>query len=198
MKERLRGFLGFLGLVEDEYGEYGPSSAPRPFSEVPLEEPEWTAQVSAPAPAPMRTFPTTSAHGGPLRPVSASPSPLRPLGSTSPGPLRAQSVPGGSRSVSSFSSERDVVVVSPSAYDDSRRITDYLRSNRAVVLTTLNCDQSLSRRLVDFTAGTAYALNARIEPLLRGVYLVSPQGLYVGPEVKERLRLGDYTGFDQT
>ena len=48
MKEKLRGFLGFLGLVEDEYGEYGPSNAPRPFSEQSEEfEPEWASTPDA-------------------------------------------------------------------------------------------------------------------------------------------------------
>ncbi len=198
MKERMRGFLGFLGLVEDEYGEYGPSNAPRPFSESLADEPEWGAHVAAPAPAPVRTFPTTPSSGPSLRPVApatSAPSALRPV-SSNPVP-RVASTPVGARTVSSFSSERDLVVVTPQAYDDSRRITDHLRGNRAVVLTTLGVEQALARRLVDFTAGTAYALNARIEPLLRGVYLISPQGLYVGPDVKERMRSGDYAGFEQ-
>ena len=40
----------------------------------------------------------------------------------------------------------DFRVISPGTYDDSRRITDLLRSNRAVVLTTLDVDQVLARR----------------------------------------------------
>ncbi|HQT99903.1 MAG TPA: cell division protein SepF [Acidimicrobiales bacterium] len=196
MKERLRGFLGFLGLVEDEYGEFGPSGAPRPFSEAPSNEPEWSAHVATPPP-PTRTFPTTNSQGGALRPVGSAPSALRPVAHPNGGAPRSPSGLGAARTVSSFSTQRDVVVLSPNAYDDSRRVTDHLRANRAVVLTTLGVEQSLARRLVDFTAGTAYAMNARIEPLLRGVYLISPQGLYVGPDVKERLRVGDYAGFEQ-
>ena len=83
------------------------------------------------------------------------------------------------------------------SYDDSRRITDLLRANRAVVLATLDVDQGLARRLVDFTAGTAYAMNAKIEMLIRGVYLISPQGMHVGPEMKERLRAANYHAYDQ-
>ncbi|HEY5103718.1 MAG TPA: cell division protein SepF [Acidimicrobiales bacterium] len=202
MKEKLRGFLGFLGLVEDEYGEYGPSNAPRPFSDQPDDvEPEWS---SAPAP-PARQFPT--------QPSSAAPSPFRapapshaPQRNTSISVLDAQggtsrirpmANPNAARGISAFSQERDVAVVAPLTYDDSRRITDFLRSNRAVVLTTLDVDQSLARRLVDFTAGTSYALNAKIEMLVRGVYLISPQGMHVGPEAKENLRATNYHGYDQ-
>jgi FtsZ-interacting cell division protein YlmF len=208
MKEKLRGFLGFLGLVEDEYGEYGPTNAPRPFSEQPEEfEPEW---VATPAPA-ARIFPTQPANPSPFRAPtsSASSTPASTLSSSSSRPIsvldgaggvsrvRPIANPNAGRNGSPFSQERDVAVVSPVTYDDSRRITDLLRANRAVVLTTLGVDSTLARRLVDFTAGTAYALNAKIEMLIRGVYLVSPQGLHLGAEMKERLRAGNYHALDQ-
>ncbi|HVA53784.1 MAG TPA: cell division protein SepF [Acidimicrobiales bacterium] len=198
MKEKLRGFLGFLGLVEDEYGEYGPSNAPRPFSEQSDEvEPEW-----APTPA-TRTFPTQPANPSPFRAPASGPSLQRTTSiSVLDGPNGASRVrpianPNAARGVSPFSQERDVAIISPDTYDDSRRITDLLRQNRAVVLTTLDVDHGLARRLVDFTAGTAYAMNAKIEMLIRGVYLVSPQGMHVGPDIKERLRAADYHAFDQ-
>jgi FtsZ-interacting cell division protein YlmF len=199
MKEKLRGFLGFLGLVEDEYGEYGPSNAPRPFSEGPEDvEPEWT---NAPAPV-ARTFPTQPANPSPFRAPAPSLAPQRPtsisvLDGQGASRMRPVANPNAARSISAFSQERDVAVVAPSSYDDSRRITDLLRSNRAVVLTTLDVDASLGRRLVDFTAGTAYALNAKIEMLVRGVYLISPQGMHVAPEAKENLRAANYHGYDQ-
>ncbi|HEY5111275.1 MAG TPA: cell division protein SepF [Acidimicrobiales bacterium] len=200
MKEKLRGFLGFLGLVEDEYGEYGPSNSPRPFSEQPEDiEPEWS---NAPAPGP-RTFPTQPANPSPFRAPAPSLAPQRTTsisvldGPSSTSRIRPVAAPNAARSISAFSQERDVAVISPASYDDSRRITDLLRSNRAVVLTTLDVDQSLGRRLVDFTAGTAYALNAKIEMLVRGVYLISPQGMHVGPEAKENLRAANYHGYDQ-
>jgi FtsZ-interacting cell division protein YlmF len=199
MKEKLRGFLGFLGLVEDEYTEYGPSNAPRPFSEASEEfEPEWSA---TPAPA-ARVIATQPASPSPFRP-SAPAAPKRTAGISvlegTNGVSRVRPIanPNGARVGTAFNQERDVAVVSPETYDDSRRITDLLRSNRAVVLATLDVDPTLARRLVDFTAGTAYALNARIEMLIRGVYLISPYGMHLGPEMKERLRAANYRAFEQ-
>ena len=199
MKEKLRGFLGFLGLVEDEYSEYGPSNSPRPFSDQPDGiEPEWAPTQSPVA----RTFPTQPANPSPFRAPGSSgarrTSSISVLeGENGASRIRPIANPNASRAASSFSQERDVAVVAPSHYDDSRRITDLLRSNRAVVLTTLDVDPGLGRRLVDFTAGTAYALNAKIEMLIRGVYLVSPQGMHVGAEMKERLRAANYRAYDQ-
>jgi FtsZ-interacting cell division protein YlmF len=200
MKEKLRGFLGFLGLVEDDYGDYGPSNAPRPFSEQPEEfEPEW-----APPPTPAaRTFPTQPASPSPFRQGSPQGAPSRgaPIsvleGSNGVSRVRPIANPNAPRQSQSQERERDVAIVSPESYDDSRRITDLLRANRAVVLATLDVDSGLARRLVDFTAGTAYAMNAKIEMLIRGVYLISPQGMHVGPEMKERLRAANYHAYDQ-
>lgn len=207
MKEKLRGFLGFLGLVEDDYGEPGPNGSPRPFSDQPDQyEPEWSAPTLAP-----RSFPAPASR-------AASPRALSPETSRGPasavrrttsisvleggaGPARVRPIanPNGVRASagSAFVSERDVAVVTPETYDDSRRVTDHLRANRPVVLSTLGIDQELARRLVDFTAGTVYALSAKIEMLVRGVYLISPQGSYVGPEVKERLRAANYRTWDE-
>ncbi len=200
MKEKLRGFLGFLGLVEDDYGEYGPSNAPRPFSEQAEEfEPEWASTPTPPA----RTFPTQPANPSPFRhpaPTNAprNGAPISVLeGSNGVSRVRPIANPNAPRRASATSPERDVAVVSPESYDDSRRITDLLRANRAVVLTTLDIDHGLARRLVDFTAGTAYAMNAKIEMLIRGVYLISPPGMHVGSEMKERLRAANYHAFDQ-
>jgi FtsZ-interacting cell division protein YlmF len=199
MKEKLRGFLGFLGLVEDEYSEYGPSNAPRPFSEAAEEfEPEWSA-----TPAPVaRVIATQPTSPSPFRTTAATP-PKRTAGISvlegANGVTRVRPIanPNGARVGTAFSQDRDVAVVAPESYDDSRRITDLLRANRAVVLTTLDVDPTLARRLVDFTAGTAYALNAKIEMLIRGVYLISPYGMHLGPEMKERLRAGNYRAFEQ-
>jgi cell division inhibitor SepF len=97
------------------------------------------------------------------------------------------------RSASPSFEDRDVAIFTPVNYNESRRITDLLRSNRAVVLLVGGVESSLKRRLVDFASGTAYALNAKMEILEKGtVYLISPQGTHVGPEVRQGLRASNY------
>jgi cell division inhibitor SepF len=188
MKDKLRGFLGFLGLIEDEYGEYGSTgSAPvRPFSDSSSVdvEPEYSAPSA-------RQFPTSSSNSAPLRPVSSPRnSSISVLDSS--GQTRVRPMASASRAVSSFSPERDVAIFAPRSYDESRRITDLLRANRAVVLNVNSVDPNLGRRLVDFASGTAYALNAKIEILGNSLYLMSPQGMHLGPEAKDRLREANY------
>jgi FtsZ-interacting cell division protein YlmF len=57
-------------------------------------------------------------------------------------------------------------------------------------------DPSVGRRLVDFAAGAAYSLGARIEPLAGNVYLISPQGTHISPDTKDRLRASNYRSLD--
>jgi FtsZ-interacting cell division protein YlmF len=194
MKEKLRGFLGFLGLIEDEYGEYGSTGPARPFSDQPVlnDEPEW----SAPPVSQSRQFPTSPS--GPASMRAQSPQPPRTSsisvldGGGQVPRVRAMAGPGITRGVPSFAHERDVAVFIPRSYNESRRITDLLRANRPVVLNVSEIDPSLARRLVDFAAGTAYALSAKIEILDSGVYLVCPQGVHLGPDERDRLRATNY------
>jgi FtsZ-interacting cell division protein YlmF len=191
MKDKLRGFLGFLGLIEDEYGEYGSTgSAPaRPFTESSTAEvePDWSAPAGA------RQFPTSSTNAAPLRPATnPRPSSISVLDSSGQASRVRPMASAAPRGVSSFSPERDVAIFAPRSYDESRRITDLLRSNRAVVLNVTSVDPTLGRRLVDFASGTAYALNAKIEILGNSLYLMSPQGMHLGPEAKDRLREANY------
>jgi FtsZ-interacting cell division protein YlmF len=193
MKEKLRGFLGFLGLIEDEYGEYGSTGPVRPFSEDSNgnDEPEW----ATPGPNNQRPYAPAPSSGSSraMIPQPNRVSSISVLDSSGQGPrVRPLPAPNAPRGVSSLSHERDVAIFVPRSYDESRRITDLLRSNRAVVLNVASVDPGLGRRLVDFAAGTSYALNAKIEVLGQNVYLISPQGMHLGPEAKERLRATNF------
>jgi cell division inhibitor SepF len=189
MKDKLRGFLGFLGLIEDEYGEYGSTgSAPaRPFTDSSSVEAEPDFGASS-----ARQFPTSASSGAPLRPVASPRNSSISVLDSSGQVSRVRPMTSASRAVSSFSPERDVAIFAPRSYDESRRITDLLRANRAVVLNVNSVDANLGRRLVDFASGTAYALNAKIEILGNSLYLMSPQGMHLGPEAKDRLREANY------
>lgn len=197
MNEKMRHVLGFLGLVEDDYGDNSASGSARPFSDQPLfdNEPEY-------APAPpnhaARTFPTVASNSGttraPLAPLRISS--ISVLDATGQGPRVRPMASAGPRGINATSQERDVAIFFPTTYHESRRITDMLRSNRAVLLNVTEIDPSLARRLVDFAAGTAYAMNAKIEPMTNGVYLVSPQGTHISPDTKDRLRASNYRSLD--
>lgn len=188
MKERMRKALGFLGLIEDEYGDYAPSTSVRPFSEQPeYEEPDW----ASPAPvASSRPLPTSGPT--PLRPMPVRPAPSARPGGEAPR-LRPQppagAAPAGAR-IRTLAGpiEEELAIVFPVNYDDSRRITDLLRNHRPVLLNLTDLEADVARRVVDFTAGSVYAFRAKIEPLARGVYLVYREETDIPADMRVRLR----------
>jgi len=190
MKERMRKALGFLGLIEDEYGEYGASTPARPFTEPgPDEDPEW----STPTPTSPRPFPVSSAGTGPARPVpSARPAPVSGVDGAGP---RLRPVPSNRIRTLASTSEDDLAVVVPLNYNESQRVTDLLRVHRPVLLNVSGLDAEVARRVVDFTAGTIYALRAKIEPLATGVYLISFADTPISHDSRMRLRAANYRSF---
>ncbi len=197
MNEKMRHVLGFLGLVEDEYGDNTSSGSARLFSDQPSYENEVDLSPP-PSNSSSRPFPTVASGSGTPR---SSTAPLRissisVLDSSGQGPRVRPMASAGARGITPVSQERDIAIFFPSTYHESRRITDMLRNNRAVLLNVTEIEGTLGRRLVDFAAGTAYAMNAKIEPLANGVYLLSPQGTHISPDTKDRLRATNYRSLD--
>ncbi len=202
MNERMRKALGFLGLVEDDYNEYAATESSRPFTEEVREEPTWAPRASAPArPSPSpRINPTPAPRTGPapLRPQSAPLSqgsrPLAVIDAGQPG-LRARPAAAPSASNrAAYSLDGDIEIMTPLEFNECQRITDQLRLNRTVILVVTQCGPAVARRLIDFAAGTAYALRATVETLEKGaVYAIGPHGANLSPEVRARLVSSNYT-----
>lgn len=197
MKERMRKALGFLGLIEDEYGDYASGTPTRPFTDQPGydEEPEWSAP---PPPSGARPFPTTpSGPGpGPLRPVaSGRPAPVArpaPGGDAYDAPPRLRPVPSNRIRTLAGPLEDELAIVFPVNYDDSRRITDLLRNHRPVLLNVTDLEPDVARRVVDFAAGSIYAFRAKIERLAAGAYLIFREESDVSPDARVRLRATNF------
>ena len=206
MNEKMRKALGFLGLVEDDYNEYSAAEAQRPFSEEVREEPAWAPRQGAPArpstPAP-RINPTPAPRSGPAplrpQPASAGPRPAtistfdngQPTARPRPAPASASS---GIRGVAAYAGVQDIEIMTPFEFNECQRITDQLRLNRTVILVVTQCGPAVARRLIDFAAGTAYALRATVETLEKGaVYAIAPHGESLSPEVRARLVASNYS-----
>jgi FtsZ-interacting cell division protein YlmF len=200
MNEKMRRALGFLGLVEDDYNEYAATETVRPFSEDAREEPAWAPRPSAPAP---RINPTPAPRTGPapLRPqpgptgLGPRPNSIPLLDGGQPVPRpRPQAAPSAAtRGGVSYSAEGDIDIMTPFEFNECQRITDQLRLNRTVILVVTQCGPAVARRLIDFAAGTAYALRATVETLEKGaVYAICPHGASLSPEVRARLVASNY------
>ena len=67
-----------------------------------------------------------------------------------------------------------VVLVKPERFDDASSIADHLNAKRTVVLNLEQTDKIVSRRLVDFLSGVAYANNGQIKKVANSTYIITP------------------------
>ncbi|MDD6643620.1 MAG: cell division protein SepF [Faecousia sp.] len=80
-----------------------------------------------------------------------------------------------------------VVLVKPERFDQVSEIADHLRDKKAVVLNLETTNKDVSRRLVDFLSGCAYALDGKIKKVAISTYLITPYNVGVVGDLVEEL-----------
>ena len=86
---------------------------------------------------------------------------------------------GFSGQVVSMGSKQEVVLFRPANFGETTKAADALRSNKAVVLNLENVDKAMSRRVVDFLSGCAYALDGKVKKIAQSTYLFCPHNMDV-------------------
>jgi cell division inhibitor SepF len=79
-------------------------------------------------------------------------------------------------------------VIAPNGFNEAKDIGDHLKRNTPVIINLVEIDQALRRRLVDFSSGLAYALNAKMERVAENVFLITPSDVEVTAEERRRMR----------
>ena len=70
-----------------------------------------------------------------------------------------------------------VILVKPERFEDARTIADHLNSKRTVVLNLESTNKDVSRRLIDFLSGVAYANHGKLSPIADQTYIVTPNNV---------------------
>ena len=100
-------------------------------------------------------------------------------------------VPGGESEVDVFTPVRDekrsnkvvnihattqlqVVLVKPERFEDASGIADHLNQKRTIVLNLESATKDVTRRLIDFLSGVAYANNGQIKRVANSTYIITP------------------------
>ena len=65
-----------------------------------------------------------------------------------------------------------VVLVSPTRFENASEIADHLRDKRTVVLNLEQTDKNIARRLIDFLSGVAYANEGTIKKVALSTYII--------------------------
>lgn len=72
-----------------------------------------------------------------------------------------------------------VVLVKPERFDDAASIADHLNAKRTVVLNLEQANKDVSRRIVDFLSGVAYANNGQIKKVANQTFIITPYNVGV-------------------
>ena len=80
-----------------------------------------------------------------------------------------------------------VVLVKPERYDNASEIADHLRDKRTVVLNLEKTEKEVSRRLLDFLSGVAYAQEGKIKKVALQTYIVTPYNVDIMGDLIDEL-----------
>ena len=67
-----------------------------------------------------------------------------------------------------------VVLVKPERFEDASAIADQLNAKHTVVLNLESASKEVSRRLIDFLSGVAYANNGQIKRVATSTFIITP------------------------
>lgn len=67
-----------------------------------------------------------------------------------------------------------VVLVKPESFQDATAIADHLNNKRTVVLNLESTNREVSRRLVDFLSGVAYANRGQLKRVANSTFIITP------------------------
>lgn len=176
MSSKWKRALGYLGLVEEYDDEYDEDieEAPPPPRRAP--EPAPTPGPAA-SPRPEQTNVRRIAPARPERGPALAPAP-------EPEPAPQASVSGAK-----------VHLTSPTTFNDVEEVGERFRNGIPVIMNLAGASESVAKRMLDFASGLIFGLDGRIERVGDRVFLLTPSGVDVSSE--ERQRLGERGFFNQ-
>ena len=114
-----------------------------------------------------------------------------PFGTGSAAPARPKNSFGGAgRVVNLNSSQLKVVLIRPERFELAAQIADHLRDKHAVVMNLESTPKDVSRRLIDFLSGVAYALDGKIKKVAASTYIITPYNVDLSGDQMDELENG--------
>ena len=80
-----------------------------------------------------------------------------------------------------------VVLVKPERFDDAVSIADHLLEKRTVVLNLEQTNKDVSRRLVDFLSGVAYAGGGQLKKVANSTFIITPYNVNIMGDLLDEL-----------
>ncbi len=90
---------------------------------------------------------------------------------------------GGKAKSTQPANAMQVVLVKPERFEDVTGIADHLNAKKTVVLNLEVCDRDVSRRIIDFLSGAAYANHGNIRKVAVSTFIIVPADVDVMGEL---------------
>lgn len=184
--------LVYLGLVDEDHPGGGDYEYEAP---APADDQRTLRPVATAAPEGRRVEPPASSSRvapmaeprivGRVESATASERPRTSLRSSTGNPNRSIST----------SAQASVLVIEE--FGDAKILADWTQDGVPVVMDLRLADSDLTRRVVDFSSGLIYALDGKMRKVGSGLVLVTPSGVELSDDEKQRLAdLGVYQDLD--
>ena len=99
------------------------------------------------------------------------------------------------RQMAAVSGLTRIETVTPRTYNDARAVGEHFRDGVPVIMNLSEITDSEAKRLVDFAAGLVFSAHGSINRVTAKVFLLSPAGIDVTDEDKQRIAAGGF--YDQ-
>ena len=182
--------LVYLGLVDEDH----PGTAEYDYEAPPVSDEQRTLRPVSTAPEGRRVEPpASSSRTAPMsEPRIVQRVESVPAGADRPRTSLRSST--GSRSIAT-SAQASVLVIEE--FGDAKILADWTQDGVPVVMDLRLADSDLTRRVVDFSSGLIYALDGKMRKVGSGLVLVTPSGVELSDDEKQRLSdLGVYEDLD--
>lgn len=84
----------------------------------------------------------------------------------------------------------EVVVIRPESMEDASEITDTLLSGKAVVLNLEGIHVDIAQRVIDYSAGSCYAMRGNLQKITNYIFLVTPANVDISGDIPELVNGG--------
>lgn len=82
-----------------------------------------------------------------------------------------------------------VVVIQPESFEETRDITNHLKSNKPVVINLEAVEREVARRIIDFLSGAVYAIDGSMEKVSNGIFILAPSNIEImSDSIKENMK----------
>ena len=78
-------------------------------------------------------------------------------------------------------------LVVPKNFNDAQQVADQFKNGLPVILNLQGTDTELTKRLIDFSSGLAYALDGGMQKVADKVFMLTPRNVEVSAEERARL-----------